>query len=323
MHWAVLLLSALLAVQITVSKSSLEVAGVNFNNLNSDTRQLLAKIKFAARSCKEIKDRYGVCEDGLYYLISRHGELYQTFCDMTTNGGGWTLVASVHENNMYGKCTVGDRWSSQQGNNPNVPEGDGSWSNKVTFGSAEAATSDDYKNPGYYDITAQDVSVWHVSNNAQMEHWSIASILKYHTKTNFLKLYGGNLYFLIKRYPVKYRAGVCTTNHGPSIPIVYDLGDEQSTSNLYGPHTRGLFKPGFITFRAFNNEQAAMAICSGVRPTGCHTEHFCVGGGGYFAEGGGRQCGDFTGLDWDGYGTHQGWSASREMTESAMLLFYR
>ena len=54
-------------------------------------------------------------------------------------------MASVHENNMRGKCTVGDRWSSQQGNKADYPEGDGNWANYNTFGSAEAATSDDYK----------------------------------------------------------------------------------------------------------------------------------------------------------------------------------
>lgn len=64
---------------------------------------------------------------------------------MTTAGGGWTLVASVHENNINGKCSLGDRWSSQQGNDQNLPEGDGTWANTVTFGSAEASTSDDYK----------------------------------------------------------------------------------------------------------------------------------------------------------------------------------
>ncbi len=35
----------------------------------------------------------------------------------------------------------------------------------------------------------------------------------------------------------------------------------------------GTFEPGFITFRVFNTEKAAMAICSGIKPTGCHTEH--------------------------------------------------
>ena len=34
---------------------------------------------------------------------------------METNGGGWTLVASVHENNIDGKCSPGDKWSSEQG----------------------------------------------------------------------------------------------------------------------------------------------------------------------------------------------------------------
>lgn len=64
---------------------------------------------------------------------------------MKTDGGGWTLVASVHENNIQGQCTVGDRWTSQQGNNVNKPEGDEAWTNQVIFGTPEAATNDDYK----------------------------------------------------------------------------------------------------------------------------------------------------------------------------------
>ncbi|XP_030643743.1 intelectin-like [Chanos chanos] len=296
---------------------------VSVPNTNREVEKLLDRMKYVARSCKEIRDKYGVYEDGLYYLMTATGVVYQTFCDMTTAGGGWTLVASVHENNMYGKCTVGDRWSSQQGSNPNQPDGEGTWANTVTFGTPEAATSDDYKNPGYYDIIGQDVSVWHVPNNIQLQHWTIAAILRYHTETSFLTLYGGNLFHLFKRYPVRFGAGVCHTNRGPAIPVVYDYGNEASTSNLYGPNPRGEFEPGFITFRVFNNERAAMAICSGVKPTGCHSEHYCIGGGGHFPEGAPRQCGDFTGFDWDGYGTHVGWSASREMTEAAVLLFYR
>ena len=64
---------------------------------------------------------------------------------MTTRGGGWTLIASVHENNVNGKCTVGDRWSSQQGNSLKLPAGDSNWGNRNTFGTVESATDDDYK----------------------------------------------------------------------------------------------------------------------------------------------------------------------------------
>ncbi|XP_051538438.1 intelectin-like [Myxocyprinus asiaticus] len=288
-----------------------------------DAETLMEKCKYVARSCKEIRDKYQIKDDGLYYLTTASGVLYQTFCDMTTAGGGWTLVASVHENNMYGKCTVGDRWSSQQGSNPDRPDGEGTWANTVTFGTAEAATSDDYKNPGYFDIVAQDISVWHVPNNAQLQQWTSASIMRYHTESHFLYLNSGNLFNLFKKYLVRFGTGTCRTDNGPVSPVVYDTGDEAYTRNLYGPRSRGEFEPGFISFRVFNNEKAAMAICSGVKPTGCNTEHYCIGGGGHFPEGTPKQCGDFPSFDWNGYGTNAGWSASKEVTEAAVLIFYR
>lgn len=323
LHWAILVMSLLLEPYLCDSKSvgSLYIVQDPVNNAEAD--KLLNKIQYVARSCKELKEKYKVHDDGLYYLTTTNGILYEAFCDMTTAGGGWTLVASVHENNLYGKCTQGDRWSSQQGNNPNLPEGDGTWSNKVTFGSPEAATSDDYKNPGYYDITAKDVSVWHVRNNADIKGWIANSILRYHTATSFLTLQGGNLYQLFKRYPVRFNAGACNTDKGPTVPIVYDFGNAETTTKLYAPNAWGEFTAGFITFRVFNYERAAMAICSGVSPTGCNTEHYCVGGGGHFPDSAPRQCGDFTGFDNDGYGTHRGWSSSLDIIESAMLLFYR
>ncbi|XP_062406203.1 intelectin-like [Sardina pilchardus] len=300
---------------------------VNITNGNYEPDGVLLsavqRFSLVGRSCKDLQQKYGVREDGLYYLTSSAGVLYQSYCDMTTAGGGWTLVAGVHENNMYGKCTTGDRWSSQQGSDPNRPEGDGAWANSATFGTPEGATSDDYKNPGYYDIMAEDVSVWHVPNNRLLNQWRLASILRYHTQTSFLTHYGGNLYQLYQRYPVRYNGGFCPGDNGPSIPVVYDYGNADTTRNLYGPVSRTLFIPGYITFRVFNFERAAMALCSGVKPTACHTEHFCIGGGGHFPEGAPRQCGDFTSFDWNGYGTNVGASASRQITEAAVLLFYR
>ncbi|XP_076717945.1 intelectin-2-like isoform X1 [Callospermophilus lateralis] len=275
------------------------------------------------RSCKEIKETCQKARDGLYLLRAKNGAVYQTFCDMTSAGGGWTLVASVHENNMAGKCSVGDRWSSQQGNRADYPEGDGNWANYNTFGSAEAATSDDYKNPGYYDIQAADLGIWHVPNKSPMKNWRNSSLLRYRTTTGFFKHLGHNLFGLYQKYPVKYGLGKCWNDNGPAIPVVYDFGDAQKTASYYSPNGQREFVAGFVQFRVFNNEKAANALCAGMRVTGCNTEHHCIGGGGYFPESNPNQCGDFSAFDADGYGTQVHFSNSREITEAAVLLFYR
>ncbi|XP_047423018.1 intelectin-1-like isoform X4 [Sciurus carolinensis] len=108
------------------------------------------------RSCKEIKEKYLRADDGLYFLRAKNGVIYQTFCDMTSAGGGWTLVASVHENSMPGKCT----------------------------------------NPGYYDIQAQDLGIWHVPNNSPMQNWWNSSLLRYRTITGFFQHLEHNLFGL-------------------------------------------------------------------------------------------------------------------------------
>ncbi|XP_041499384.1 intelectin-1a-like [Microtus oregoni] len=275
------------------------------------------------RSCKDIKQEVTGARDGHYFLRTKNGTIYQTFCDMTTAGGGWTLVASVHENNMGEKCTVGDRWSSQQGNRADYPEGDGNWANYNTFGTAEGATSDDYKNPGYFDIQAENLGIWHVPNNSPLKNWRNRSLLRYRTFNGFLQHMGHNLFGLYQKYPVKYNGGKCSTDNGPAIPVLYDFGDAQKTASYYSPSGQNEFTAGYVQFRVFNNEGAANALCAGMKVTGCNTEFHCIGGGGYFPEGDPLQCGDFSAFDWNGYGTHSGYSSSREITEAAVLLFYR
>ncbi|CAH2327630.1 intelectin-1 precursor, partial [Pelobates cultripes] len=260
--------------------------------------------------------------DGIYTLITENGTPYKVFCDMTTNGGGWTLVASIHENNIFGKCTTGDRWSSQQGNDPNNPEGDGNWANYATFGTPEGATSDDYKNPGYYDIRARDIGIWHVPNKTPLPFWKNTALLRYRTNSGFLQNEGDNLFYLYKKYPVVFNVGTCLNQNGPAVPVVYDFGDKDKTANYYSPNGRVEFDPGFVQFRVINNEKAPLALCAGVKVKGCNSEHHCIGGGGFMPEQSPKQCGDFAGLDSDGNGTRSGWSSSKEIIDAAVLIFY-
>ncbi|XP_072503537.1 intelectin-1-like isoform X2 [Notamacropus eugenii] len=116
---------------------------------------------------------------------------------------------------------------------------------------------------------------------------------------------------------------MCWTDNGPAVPVIYDFGDAEKMAKYYSPLGQYESVGGFVQFCVYNNERAVNELCAGVRVTGCNTEHHCIGGGGFFPQEDPKQCGDFSAFDWNGYGTHTGGSNSREITEAAVLLFYK
>ncbi len=98
-----------------------------------------------ADSCAAVIDVLPTAGDGLYWLDPEGGSPYQASCEMSTDGGGWTLVAVVSDDGQD-SWTWYDRhyWDSDE----------------TSFGDVEELESD-FKSPALHQVPCSDLLFLH------------------------------------------------------------------------------------------------------------------------------------------------------------------
>ncbi|MDP2313426.1 MAG: MopE-related protein [Pseudomonadota bacterium] len=98
-------------------------------------------------SCEAILADGSSVGDGAYSLEGISGAGFDAWCDMTTDGGGWTLVGSI-VNDIYVSGSHIRSWDDYA-----------TWTDSTTFGSMGASQTADYKGEAWSDVAGDDILV--------------------------------------------------------------------------------------------------------------------------------------------------------------------
>jgi hypothetical protein len=110
----------------------------------------------AAESCKSIIDDGYSTGDGVYWIVAKSAEpfAFQAYCDMTTAGGGWTLVAKLD-----GASSVMNRVNTAQ------------WLDGVSIGNTTTLVAENAMGRAYNEVAFTDVMIRSLANASKRLGW--------------------------------------------------------------------------------------------------------------------------------------------------------
>lgn len=137
-----------------------------------------------APSCRALLDAHPTLADGVYPLAPGGGvEPFEAHCDMSTEGGGWTLVASAADNSYFNGITC----ETTCGMDPPIGCSEEPFTEDVVVGDVATMLVVDHKSPAFgavpfdemlfvdsndnyvsYDVTGESVLAWYPVG---LENW--------------------------------------------------------------------------------------------------------------------------------------------------------
>lgn len=300
-------------------------------------RQDLGKDKAnPGADCAEISAHYAKMKvtpnNGIYFLKTADNKIYETYCDFSVKGGGWTMVGTIHETNQQaynnGNCGNDDKWTSNGNGNVNGP-GAAAWYNKAVFGTAAGSTEADFKSPGWWEAQGKDVMIWHVKNGAAISSFKGSAEFRYYTENKFLanqKNSWWGIYQSRKTVRSGRRCGSrLVTDMKWDTNNAAEFYDQQIPTNTRNSHVRNNGRNKIEFSSGTDDGSSIFGLCPGFSyQNGCgNHEHGCMGG----AMARSSWCNDFTAADYSGMRcascAASGWSVGGKFRRSVVMMFVR